>query len=156
MFAADAYMTALEMQSTVALLTGFLHPDFETFASSLGTIDSVTGRRTTDRPSLVAVLFFRRVSAEIAAAVVERESFVDDDERIVFGGVDLGRSPTDSELQNFLARIYEGWLGIAIGQDNLTLLAGLYRQRERTAKSTAAYQTLVEVLLQHGSIYYTA
>ena len=154
--AADSYMTAQEMQSTVALLTGFLHPDFETFASSLGTIDGQTGSRTTDRPSLVAVLFFRRVAADIAAAVIERETFVDDEERIVFGGVELSRSPTDGELNSLIQRTYEAWLGSAVGQANLVLINGLFRQRERSATTIAAYQSLVEVLLQHGGIYYTS
>src|SRR4051794_9246925 len=72
------YMTAPEMQTTIAALTGYAHPAFDRYADVLGRYDPATGRRTTDRPSLLGVLFMQQIAASVAADVVEREAFLDD------------------------------------------------------------------------------
>lgn len=149
-----AYMTAYEMQSTIAALTGFLHPAFELFADVLGRDDPVTGRRTTDRPSLAGVLFMKQVAMQIAAYVIEREAFLEDDERIVFGGVNLETSPSDAVLDSTIDLLHARWLGTLPYPESARLLREGFRAAESSSGTPAAYAVLVALLLQHGALYF--
>ena len=152
--AAATYMTAMEMQSRVAGLTGFSHPAFASYADVLGKYDPLTGRRTADRPSLVAVLFMQQIAESVASNVVEREEFLDDSERYVFNGVDLAASPSSEALRAFVAGLHTSWLGQAPGATTLRILTDNFRGVENTKGPAAAYGQVLSLLLQHGGLYF--
>lgn len=149
-----SYMTAAEMKQKVRAVTGFLHSDFDTFADVLGRWDPRSGTRTSDRPSLVSFLFIKRISANVAQAVLKREVFLDPEERTVFRHTDFSASPTDDELANVVTGLFESWLTTAIDAESLQELTDEFRLQENTAGQIAAYQWLVETLMQHGGLYY--
>jgi hypothetical protein len=149
-----SYMTAGEMQQKIVAITGFLHRDFDTYADVLGRWDPRSGTRTADRPSLVSFLFIKKISRSVADAVIEREVFLDPDERVVFRNTDFSRSPTDSEIESAISVIYQNWLQLPIDADILDSLSQDFRSKEHQAGFIEAYTTLIEVLLQHGAIYY--
>lgn len=151
---AFTYMTADEMRSKVASLTGFDHAAFELYADVLGRYDPVTGLRTNDRPTLISVLFIQKVAGQVADAVLERELFLDDEERIVFRGIDLAASPEDDALSTFLASLHGAWLGLPPSGTTLNALSAAFREAEGAQGPAAAYRGVVASLLEHGGLYY--
>lgn len=151
---ATTYMTAEEIQTTVAALTGYLHPAFIQFSDVLGRFDPLTGRRTTDQPSLISVLFMKMIATQIAAYVVERELFLDDAERIVFNSLNLDSSPPDSDLDGFIQSLHARWLVEAPGPRTIQILHDEFRKEEGEKGPAAGYAAVVAVLLQHGALYY--
>lgn len=149
-----SYMTAPEMKQKVRNVTGFLHSDFDTFADVLGRWDPQSGTRTADRPSLVSFLFLKRIGANVATAVMKRETFLDPEERTVFRHTDFASSPNDNELANVIIGLYENWLSTPIDNESLQELSDEFRARENDSGQIAAYQWLVEILMQHGGLYY--
>jgi hypothetical protein len=152
--AATTYMTAAEMQETIAGLTGFSHPAFERYADVIGRYDPVTGRRTADRPSLVSVLFMQQIALSIADFVVEREMFLDDDERLVFSRIDLAASPDDAALQTFVDALHTRWLGQPPGAPTMAVMTRNFRAVETAQGVPAAYGRVLALLLQHGGLYF--
>lgn len=148
------YMTAPEMQAKVARLTGYLHPAFSAFGDVLGRLDPRTGLRTNDRPSLVTVFFMQKIAESVAASVIRREMFMDDEERIVFGGVDLGRSPTDAELANVIDGLFVRWLGTSPGAAAMAATSSAFRRAEAGATPMAGYGAVVALMVRHGGLYY--
>lgn len=153
-FFALSYMTAAEMKQKVRNITGFLHSDFDTFADVLGRWDPRSGTRTADRPSLVSFLFLKRIGANVASAVLKREVFLDPEERTVFRHTDFAVSPTDDELVNVISGLYENWLATPLDGETQQELNAEFRTRENESGQIAAYQWLVEILMQHGGLYY--
>jgi len=151
---AFTYMTADEMRSKVASLTGFDHAAFELYADVLGRYDPVTGLRTNDRPTLISVLFIQKVAGQVADAVLERELFLDDEERIVFRGIDLAASPDDDAMVAFLASLHGAWLGLPLSSTTANALAAAFRESEGASGTAAAYRGVVASLLEHGGLYY--
>ncbi len=149
-----SYMTASEMQSKIASLTGFVHTSFDTFADAIGRFDPKTGLRTNDHPSLVSILFMQKISASIAEAVVEREIFLDDDERIVFSKVDLIASPNDFVIKDFVQTMLIRWLGEESSAASVGRLINGYRVVEKSKTPTDAYKWLLSMLIRHGGLYY--
>ena len=152
--AATTYMTAAEMQATIAGLTGFSHPAFDRYADVLGKFDPATGRRTSDRPSLVSVLFMQQIALSIADSVVEREMFLDDDERLVFSHVDLATTPDDATLQTFVDALHTRWLGLPAGAPTMAIMTRNFRAVEQAKGVPAAYGRVLALLLQHGGLYF--
>jgi hypothetical protein len=152
--AVATFMVAAEMKAKVASLTGYEHPAFDHYADVLGKYDPVSGRRTVERPSLVGVFFMRQIAASLATVVVRRERFLDDGERLVFGGVDLDASPSDDGLARALGDIYERWLGATPSADAAATLATQFRAAEARGGVGAAYEHILGVFLQHGGLYY--
>lgn len=148
------YMTAAEMKSKVRSLTGYLHPAFDTYADVLGRYDPRTGQRTNDRPTLVTVFFMQKIADAVAEAVVAREIFLDDQERIVFQGVDLTASPTDDELTRLVERLYARWLNAPVGAAALSPLIAGFRADEQAGGVEAAYRGLTALMIRHGGLYY--
>lgn len=150
-----SYMTASEMQSKVRSLTGYIHPAFIVYADVLGRYDSTTGLRTNDRPSLITVFFIQKIADSVATAVLQRELFLDDDERIVFKGVDLSVTPSNQDLENVIVGLNERWLGQTPGTVTMTQLEAGFRQVEQAAgDSVAAYTWLTGMMIRHGGLYY--
>jgi hypothetical protein len=148
------YMTASEMQAEVAGITGYAHPAFDKYADVLGKYDPATGARTTDKPTLLAILFMQQIALSVADYVIEREMFLDDDERVVFAHVDLATSPADAALDTFLDALHTRWLDLPVGPQTLAVLHGQFRQIEAAHGTPAAYGRVLALLLQHGGLYY--
>lgn len=148
------YMTASEMQSRVLSLTGFYHPAFEVYADVLGRFDPNTGLRTTDRPSLLSVLFMQQISSSVGQRVIEREIFLDDAERIVFSGIDLTTSPDDVNLNECINGLIFNWLGVTASETALSALRQGFRAAEAQGSPGAGYEWLLAMLLNHGGLYY--
>jgi hypothetical protein len=148
------YMTAFEMQSTVVSLTGFLHPAFEAYADVLGRFDPVTGLRTNDRPSLISVFFMQKIAGALASAVIERELFLDDEERIVFQCVDLEAEPDDAALASLVDAMHTRWLGSPADAETVSELIAGFRGASAARGPTAGYEWLVSMLVRHGGLYY--
>ena len=149
-----SYMTAEEMQAKVFRLTGFQHPAFDQFADVLGRYDPATGLRTVDRPTLVSVLFMQKVAGQVADMVLERETFLSDDERVVFVGVDLAQSPDDAALAAFIARLATRWLAWPLGDASAAQMAAVFRRAEPDRGTPAAYRDVIASCLEHGGLYY--
>lgn len=142
----SGFMTAPEMKARVQELTGYEHSGFDTFADALGRLDPITGARTNDRPTLVTMLILRSIGAEVAAAVLAREAFLDDGERLVFSGVDLTATPTDDELAALVLRLFGEWFGFEAQVDEIAALRVAYR--------VGGYAGFLGLLLQNAALYY--
>ena len=127
---------------------------FDKYADVLGKYDPATGARTTDKPSLLAILFMQQIALSVADYVLEREMFLDDGERVVFGHVDLSTSPAEGALDTFLDALHTRWLGWPVGAQTLAVLHGQFRQLETAQGTPAAYGRVLALLLQHGGLYY--
>ena len=149
-----AYMTASEMQSKVRSLTGYLHPAFDIYADVLGRFDPRTGLRTNDRPSLVTIFFMQKIADTLATAVIEREIFLDDAERIVYQGVDLAVSPSEGGLASLIESLYGRWIGQACGPLALAEIEAGFRREEGTGGPVGAYRWLTGMMIRHGGLYY--
>lgn len=140
------FMTADEMRQRVAELTGYNHQGFYAFADALGRFDPISGARTNDRPTLITVLILRRISSEIADAVVDRERFLDDGERLVFRGIDLDQAPDEAQTDALAAELFKSWLGYEL----LPHEAVLFRE----ARQNGGYKAILELMLQNAALFY--
>ena len=154
------FMTAAEMKDRLASITGYEHPAFDLFADVIGRYDPTSGARTNDRPTLVTILFLKRIASEIAAAVLAREAFLDDAERIDFRGVDFAAAVDDASLDLIDRSFFSAWLGYEAGTEELASLRAAFHAAyavtagDDTEKNVAGYTALLALALQNGGLYY--
>jgi len=149
-----SYMTAEQMQARITALTGYEHPDFITFGDILGRNDPASGTRTNTEPSVLSILMLLKIATDIATMVVEREIFLGDQGRMVFAGIDLERAPEGEALSNFLSELYQRWLNTPLSRLSLRLYLDRFNSTLATSGPTAAYQSVLALLLEHGGLFY--
>ena len=148
------YMTAEQMQRKVHALTGYFDPSFGEFKALLGTIDPETGARSVDQPGVIAVLFLERIANSVASSVLLRESFLDDDERVVFRGVDFQSPSCYDGFPIWLQSIWELFFGYAVADDIAADIEQHFDQLIRDGGCRQAYRGVLSLMLRHGALYY--
>ncbi len=150
-----SYMRADQMAQKVRSLTGFYETGFDEFAFILGTIDPKTGTLTNDRPTVVSVIVLEKLTAEVANAVLEREIFLDDADRVVFTGFDLSVSPDEKALQAELDRLCLAFFAQTCAPVSSLAWREDFRATEKSSGgSMKAWTQLLGKLLQDGTLYY--
>lgn len=151
------YMTADLMAEKVRLLTGFWQPGFMDFGLIIGILNPVTGKRTNDRPTVMSVMVMETLATEVADSVYARESFLDDEDRIVLKGMDLLASPSDSEISGFLGGVCISWFNQECPAGFVVKNIEKFRSDEATSNGGGirrAWVLLMSALLQNGVLYY--
>ncbi len=149
-----SYMTASQMQAKVEQMSGFRHPGFADFAAIFGEFDARTGLRTNDRPTVMSVMVMEQLAGDVGDAVYERESFLDDADRIMFRGISLDTSPTESELPVVAGFLCAAALGKTCPAELTNVLITEFRSRESALGLPEAWAGLVAAILQNGLNYY--
>lgn len=150
-----SYMTADQMAERVTALTGFYQPGFAEFGSIIGKLDPRTGVRTNDRPTVMSVMLIEQLVQDVAETVLAREQFLDDDDRIVFIGLDLRYAPNDATLRQFVADTCSSWLIQVCPADLEQALIDDFRHAEANTEDIGdAWTALISSLLQNGTIYF--
>jgi hypothetical protein len=149
-----SYMTSDQMAEKIRYLTGFYHPGYEEFGSIIGKLDPNTGVRTNDRPTVLSVLIVERLVSEVAASVIEREAFLDNEDRIVFPGIDLEHSPTPEVLARFIGETCPNWVARTCPDTVQESLITDFRQVETSAGVSAAWGGVIANLMENGALYY--
>ncbi len=148
-----SYLTAEEMAEKIRAMTGFYQAGFEEFGSIIGQWDPVTGTRTNDQPTIMSVMVVGQLVSDVAQSVYDREIFLDEADRVVFVGLDLGMTPDDDTLAFFSQNLCREWLGISCQAEMERMLIEDFRAAEAQSLESA-WVGLIGEFLQTGTIYF--